>query len=259
MKQLLSIIFITISSISIAQKSTELSRSKSDNAKQAVTASKRFVFVINNNTIEKRNKVTWEKVAEKNFPKLHHLNSSVIINNKIYCAHSNYPEIPMHSSIEIFDTKTLSHIESHSFGIENGSCTWIDKVGKYYYVFFAHYANANKMQKNRDVSWSQLVKYDENWSRVAGWVLPRELLERVSPYSISGGIFLNKHQILATHHHHKEFYLLSIPKMNSELILEKIIPTTIRGQGISYDNKNHNIIWGINKKTQEVIKVKLED
>ena len=38
----------------------------------------------------------------------------------------------MTSSVEIFETEHLTHIESHSFGIAYGSCTWIDRYGGYW-------------------------------------------------------------------------------------------------------------------------------
>ena len=57
-----------------------------------------------------------------------HLDSGVIVDGKLYCAHSNYPGIPMTSSIEVWDPSTLEHIESHSFGIFRGSCTWVDQL-----------------------------------------------------------------------------------------------------------------------------------
>ena len=38
--------------------------------------------------------------------------------NFYYAAHSNYDASPMESSIEVFDTKSMRHIRSHSFGVD---------------------------------------------------------------------------------------------------------------------------------------------
>jgi hypothetical protein len=34
----------------------------------------------------------------------------------------------MASSVEVFDARTLQHLESHSFGVDRGSLTWIDRA-----------------------------------------------------------------------------------------------------------------------------------
>ncbi|GJM64010.1 hypothetical protein [Persicobacter diffluens] len=256
-KIILTIATIALGTIAVAQSNTELKRYQAPEARQAVAADQDHFYVVDNAQIVKRQKTDGAEVSRWNEEGLHHMNSAVIKDGKLYCAHSNYPEIPMHSSIEIFDPKTMQHIDSHSFGIENGSCTWIDFHEGHYYVMFAHYANEGKMQTNRDVSWTQLVKYDTEWRRLEGWVLPQALVERVTPYSISGGIFMENGKILATHHHHEELYILSFPKMGSELVWEKTIPSPIRGQGIAFDESDPTILWGINKKTREVIKTKI--
>ena len=48
------------------------------------------------------------------------------MDGKLYAAHSNYPEWPMTSSLEILDAETMEHVGSHSFGIQWGSLTWVD-------------------------------------------------------------------------------------------------------------------------------------
>ncbi len=82
------------------------------------------------------------------------LNRYTYVGGKQHYAHSNYPELPMASSIEIFDTGTMRHYQNISFGIQYGSCTWILPGKDCWYVFFAHYENKSR-QPGRDVSWSQ--------------------------------------------------------------------------------------------------------
>ena len=50
----------------------------------------------------------------------------MLMDGKIYAAHSNYPDWPMTSSLEIWDAETMKHIGTHSFGIQWGSLTWVD-------------------------------------------------------------------------------------------------------------------------------------
>ena len=62
----------------------------------------------------------------------------------LWCANSNYPQVPMGSSIEVFDTATLDHVSSHSLGLlDEGSITWFDKYRGGFIAGFAHYDGAN--------------------------------------------------------------------------------------------------------------------
>jgi hypothetical protein len=39
------------------------------------------------------------------------------LDDLLYCAHSTYPDVPMVSSIEIFETDTLALVGFHGFGV----------------------------------------------------------------------------------------------------------------------------------------------
>ena len=252
------ILFVLTTHLLTAQTTNvELARYKAPQAKQGVVANKKHFIVFSNDSMVKYDKATGQVVQAFYSDKLKHLNSGIIHKGKIYCAHSNYPAIPMWSSIEIWDEKTLQHIGNHSFGIENGSCTWMDIYQGHYYVMFAHYANPGKMEPGKDVSWSQLVKYDMNWRHVGAWVLPPALVQRLTPYSLSGGVITSTGQILCSPHHGKELYLLSFPDMGSALIWQQTIQTPIDGQAIALDTSEKDVLWGISRETREVIKTKI--
>ena len=89
----------------------------------------RAFYAIDNTTIAKYDKKSGALVKrwtqEKNGP-LIHLDGGMVHEGRLYAAHSNYPAWPMTSSLEIFDTATLAHVGSHSFGINWGSLTWAD-------------------------------------------------------------------------------------------------------------------------------------
>ncbi|PWJ43984.1 hypothetical protein [Sediminitomix flava] len=250
------LVFQFMSLASSAQQNQEIKRYNAPDARQAVAADKEHIYVINNHKIVKRLKSDGSIVKIWEDERLHHMNSGIIFEGKLYCAHSNYPNIPMSSSIEIFDTETLEHIGSHSFGIAYGSATWIDQKDGEWYVMFAHYDKDSNRQTNRDVCWTQFVKFDQDWKRKGGWVLPKELSEKTTPYSISGGVFAENGKLITTHHHFKELYILSFPEMSSEMKWEKTIESPIRGQGIAFDTHEKNILWGIDKTSKEVIKTK---
>ena len=254
--KLIAFVFLLFSYTIYAQQNTELKRYKAPQAKQGVVANKDYFIVFSNDSIVKHDKATGNIAGSFYSKNLKHLNSGVLKNGKLYCAHSNYPEVPMWSSIEIWEENTLEHIGSHSFGIDNGSCTWMDIYNNSYYVFFAHYATPGKMQLNRDVTWSQLVKYDSEWRKIEAWVLPPALVERLTPFSLSGGVITPEGDLLCSHHHNPELYLLAFPTEGCELVLKAIIPSPIPGQAIAFDTFEKGVLWGISRSTQEVIKTK---
>jgi len=91
-------------------------------ARQGIAVDSAYFYAINTKGIGKYTKKNGNLVAEwkDDSGRIIHFDGGVVVNGKLYCAHSNYPEIPMTSSIEIFDTKNLEHIGSHSFGINMG-------------------------------------------------------------------------------------------------------------------------------------------
>ncbi|BDD06693.1 hypothetical protein [Aureibacter tunicatorum] len=257
LRNILLLSWMAMATIANAQQSELISQFDAPKARQAVVATDDAFFVVDNRTIIKRDKQTGDSLAVWTDKRLDHLNSAILIDSLVYCAHSNYPQIPMSSTIEIFDPKTMTHVGNHSFGIEFGSATWIDEYEGHFYVMFAHYDRDHNRQRNRDVSWTQLVKFDKEWRKVGAWILPKELVERTTPYSISGGIFMEDGRILATHHHHSELYVLSIPSIGSQLVWEHTFESSIKGQGIALDPLDKNILWGIDKKNRQVLKTKL--
>src|SRR5688572_18233801 len=83
-------------------------RYKAAEATQAVAVHGTFFYAIASAAIGKYNLSNGERAAgwqEASGGRVRHLNSGVVIGGELYCAHSNYPETPMVSSIEVFDTR----------------------------------------------------------------------------------------------------------------------------------------------------------
>lgn len=200
----------------------ELRRHQAPEANQAVAVDESHFYAIGNHAIAKYDKKSGKRLAgwecERGKP-LIHLNSGVVRSGALYCAHSTYPVVPMVSSIEIWDAKTLRHTGTHSFGIYTGSATWVDFRGDEPYVTFAHYRN-RAAEPNRDPRWTSLVQFDSRWRRVQGWVYPPEVIAKLGDYSISGGVFTPRDRIFCTGHDNPEIYVLSFPHGGSTLILE---------------------------------------
>ena len=111
-------------------------------ANQGVGVDARHFYAVDNFAIGKYDKKTGKLVkkwqGDKTGPILH-LDSAMLMDGKLYAAHSNYPQWPMTSSLEIFDAETLEHVGTHSFGIQWGSLTWADWHDGHWWMTFANY------------------------------------------------------------------------------------------------------------------------
>lgn len=78
-----------------------------------------YFYAVDNRSITKVDKYSgtvvykWEDVDGGLFI---HLDSAMVLNGKIYAAHSNWRRLPMTSSIEVLDAETMQHVATHSFG-----------------------------------------------------------------------------------------------------------------------------------------------
>jgi hypothetical protein len=176
-----------ISQPGLSQPVQALKQFQVPEAKQGVAVDADFFYVINDHSITKHQKSDGKQVAawQDQEGQLQHLNSGVVIKGKLYCAHSNYPESPMASSIEIFETATLKHIGNHSLGILAGSATWVDFWNDSWWVGFAHYSGKGASE-GKDNRWTVVVKFDKAWRQTESWLFPQPLLEKFAPKSNSG-------------------------------------------------------------------------
>ncbi len=225
-------------------------------AKQAVAVDAQHFYVINNSSITKHLKTdgklvaTWDGTSDG----IVHLNSGVVIKGRLYCANSNYPEIPMTSSVEIFDVKTLTHVDTHSFGIaQHGSLTWLDQKDGHWYIGFAHYAG-KEASEGRDVRWTSLVKYDLEWRQVEAWVFPKNLIDLFTPKSNSGGGWGADGLLYCTGHDRGEVYVLKLPKSGYTLQHINTLAAPIEGQGIAIDRSvaGKTLLYGIQRSKHTV-------
>jgi hypothetical protein len=222
-----------------------------------VAVDKDFFYVINNSSIQKYTKTDGKLISSWDGAKqgIKHLNSGVVIKGRLYCANSNYPEIPMASSVEIFDTKTLQHVANHSFGIaQHGSLTWIDEKDGFWYIGFAHYGGKDASE-GRDVRWTSLVKYTKEWQQVESWIFPKNIVALFTPKSNSGGAWGQDGLLYLTGHDKPELYVMKLPASGYTLEHVKTIPVGMYGQGIAIDRsvKDKLVIYGIDRGANTVV------
>lgn len=237
----------------------EVRRFAAPEAVQGVAVDDRYVYAISNRSIGKYEKATgrrvdaWEGAADG--PVLH-LDSGVVIDGLLYCAHSNYPGVPMTSSIEIFDPETMTHVGSHSFGITEGSATWVDRRDGHWWVTFANYTGPGGVP-GRGSEWTSLVELDDDWRRVAGFVYPAEVVERFDVMSNSGGAWGDDGRLYITGHDEGTVFVLALPESGSVLRLEAELPITAEGQGIAWDRAEPGTLYSIIRSSREVVESRL--
>ena len=162
----------------------------------------------------------------------------------------------MVSSIEVFNAETLEHVESHSFGILGGSATWVDQADGYWWVAFGHYAGRGGVS-DQGPDWTNLVKFDGSWRRVAGYVYPNEVVKQFEEMSNSGGTWGEDGRLYATGHDDGAVFVLSLPDAGSVLELDQTLPVTAEGQGIAWDPSESGTLYSIVRSTREVVVSKL--
>ena len=228
-------------------------------ATQGIAVDDNYFYGISNAQITKYTKTgdslaTWR---EKDPQLIRHFDGGIIVDSLLYCSHSNFPEVPMASSIEVFDPVRMEHVKTVSLGIEYGSCTWVVPGDGCWYVCFAHYdRNGEKAAGEviRDASWTQIVQYDENWHRLQGWILPKELIEEIRPMSLSGGLFIDG-KFYCTGHDAQKLYILEFPPYGMRLRWTGTIDIPVKGQGIALDSEGY--LWGIDRKNKLIIKAEI--
>jgi len=239
----------------------EIKRFEAAEARQAVAVDAGYFYAIGNRSIGKYDKRSGERLAGYAGRKggaIHHLNSGVVLDGRLYCAHSNYPGVPMLSSIEIFDTVTLEHVGSHSFGIMPGSATWIDRRDGLWWVAFGNYEGSGGIP-GRGPEWTEVVLYDDQWRRVGGYGFPPEVVERFGTRSNSGGAFGPGDLLYATGHDAAEIYVLRIPTAGASLERVETLRVAAEGQGIAWDPSDSHILYTILRSTRQVVVSRLSE
>ena len=229
-------------------------------ANQGIAVDEQNFYAIDDRTIAKYTKVgrllaKWEGAEDG---PIIHLDSGVVIDGKLYCAHSNYRYFPMVSSIEVWDAATLEHIGSHSLGIRHGSLTWLDRIDGVWWGTFANYDRTGLAPDGTETNLpyggkmnTLLVKFDRNWQTLESWIFPNELLDRFEQMSNSGGSWGPDGVLYLSGHDPAEVYKIRFPEAGSVIEVDEVIPANIRGQGIAWDRSRPGTFWGIIRATDD--------
>lgn len=240
-------------------QAVEVRRLAAPEAKQGVAADKAHLYAIDNGTIARYDKAAGARQAvwkgdPARFP---HLNACLIVGGELVCAGSNYPSIPHTSAVEVFDPVKMTHKRTIPLGPGIGSLTWIDRRDGFWWAMFANY-DGKGGEPGRDHRWTTLVTFDDKWRRVAAWALPASVLERMAPFSCSGGGFGDDGLLYVTGHDRPELYALAIPtEGGATLDLVATLSIPFEGQAVVWDPHDTRTLWGVNRATRQVVAVKV--
>lgn len=239
-----------------------------DNAYQAVAVDESSFYAISNVRLTRHDKNSgratgqWNGSSQLSSP-LVHLDSGVVLDGKLYAAHSNYPGWPMMSSVEVWDVETMEHVESHSFGVMLGSFTWLDRYNGSWWGTFANY---DRVQRGMTEPYGEtrntvMVQFDDDFQVLQSWSLPAEILRRMSPMSNSGGSWGSDGYLYLSGHDDPEIYVMSLPEAGVELDWRATVRLPgLNGQGIAWDRSvDENILWAILRGTRQVLKIEMPE
>jgi hypothetical protein len=239
----------------------EVRRFRAPEARQGVAVDRDHFYAIGNVQITKYAKQSGKHVAEwkgeAGGPFIH-LNSCIVHAADLICAHSNYPAVPMVSSIETLDATTLRHKGSHSFGVYEGSLTWAIRRDGDWWLNFAHYGNAAGTP-GKGPEYTTLVRFGEGWTRKTSYTYPAPLMNKFAPYSSSGGNWGSDGHLYVTGHDQPELYVLRLPATGFVLEWVQTVAAPIRGQAWAFDPDDPKTLWGIDRASGEVVVATLRD
>jgi hypothetical protein len=237
----------------VLQPAAILRRLPAAEARQGVAADARFIYAISNFEIGKYDRNSGKKVAawRGDSTLFIHMNSCTLLGVELVCAASNYPDVPMASSVEWFDTVTMRHKRSRSLGPGRGSLTWLEWHEGSWWACFANY-DGRGADAGRDHRSTVLVRFDKNFVEQEAWLFPTTVLQRFAPYSSSGGAWRDG-LLYVTGHDRPEMYVLEIPKAGSRLLHRATIPIPTPGQAIQWDRSHRRTLWSLDRGQKELV------
>ncbi|MES2753257.1 MAG: hypothetical protein V4659_01190 [Pseudomonadota bacterium] len=238
-----------------ALSATVVARWPAEEARQGVAADARYFYPNANNVIGKYDKNTGRRVARWEGEKalFPHMNSCAIDRTELICAASNYPAVPMASSLEVFDTRSLRHLRTIALPPMPGSLTWLERRGDGWFGAFANYPEARGGEPGRDHRWTRLVRFDADFRATGSWLFPASVLARFAPMSSSGGSWGDDGLLYVTGHDRGELYALRLPVAGTVLEHVATIALPTGGQAIAWDRAQRRVLWSLDRATKQVV------
>lgn len=233
----------------------ELKRWRVMEANQGVAVDAEHFYGIGNHAIVKHRKDIGERVAQwfgPNNGTIIHYNSGWVEGKRLTLSHSNFPQLPMASSLEVVDTDTLQPVESYSLGIRLGSLTWAVKHNGYWWACFANYDD-DGTTPGFDQRWTFFAQFNDQWQQLQSWLFPPQVIATWGESSCSGGDWGDDGLLYVTGHDAPQLHVLRLPQQGVTLEYVTTIEVPFEGQSWAWDRSDDRVIYGISRARQEVI------
>ncbi len=230
-------------------------------ANQAAAVDAVHFYGIGNHALVKHRKDDGERVAQWFGPRggaIVHFNAGYVEGDRLVLAHSNFPQLPMASSIETYATDTLRPVATQSLGIRLGSLTWAVRHRGSWWACFANY-NDSGTTPGFDQRWTHVGQFDDAWQMQQSWLFPPQVVATWGSSACSGGDWGDDGLLYVTGHDTPELYVLRLPRQGVALEYVTTIDVPFEGQGWAWDRsvKGERIIYGISRARQEVVAARI--
>ncbi|MBT8148184.1 MAG: hypothetical protein KJN90_15100, partial [Gammaproteobacteria bacterium] len=102
-------------------------------------------------------------------------------------------------------------------------------------------------------SFASIIRYDDQWRRMGGWMIPQTVIERMQPYAASGGALGPDGLLYLTGHDRPEMYVLAAPVMGPKLVHIATIDIDVEGQAFAWDKSSGDrVVYGISRPNRQV-------
>lgn len=241
-----------------APAALEVRRLPAPEAHQGVAAGPDSVYAVDNSRIARYDLSTGRRVAIWNGDpaRFKHVNSCTVLGQRLVCAASNYPDVPMTSTVLQLDAKTLELLEVRELRPGYGSLTWLDWHRGTWWACFAHY-DGKGGEPGRGHRDTVLVRYRADFSASATFRFPNTVLARFAPRSSSGGAWSSDGLLYITGHDLPELYVLRLSSDRKALEHVTTIVTPTGGQAVAWDKATPRLLWSIDRSTAEMVASKV--
>lgn len=230
-------------------------------AYEGVAVGKDFFYAINTKSISKHKIDNGEHVKTvvfTNHPRIKHLNSGVVLGNRLYVCNNPDDVLFSYNTIEVFDLNLEFQYYIEVTG-NTGSLIAIDYFDNRWWTCFSHYKDharytiiAEMYFPRPDLSTAGQTNEKDlvRWHIRNRYYFPNDIVNRSN--AISGFSFGPDGLVYATGKDCNELFVLHLHRSSPIMSLDRIIKLDIDGQAIDWDRKRKKL-YGIHRGLQKVI------